>query len=622
MRLFILLFFTLFCTLAFAGLPPTTFSGGLSTSTKKTTFNFQAPFSQATQIQGVTSRIETGSENILPNPNFEAKVLNWITFLGTGTVQNTTSSPIAEKQSMEIIDGGTGGYTVATSGSVAIPGGFSGINGQFFCRFKNKLTSSVTIFMSAQDNGANVLGSVTFTLPGAVSAPVNQLQGFNFIYNSTMTAITPLVQIVTGAGDVLVDDCYVGPAINIGFAMPAANIFASATIPQGVCTGVFSENTSSGITNFVNLGTAAGCPPWTTTGNITTTTGSTSFTLSNFVPANYDIEINGSMSSNALGSCAWRLTDGTHNYTSQQQGNGASVVVSPILRFHIPASDLTGGNVTYTIQAADNQASGCQIDATSNGTMLSIYIYQFPTKAQQSVWTMACPYDGSCVNEFSVKVDTSCTSTPCTITTQNTNWVSSISRASTGNYTVNFSSGLFSVAPSCFVTSSAQGNQKVSTSTSAYSFTTESTGSFVDASFDVQCSRQGTDIKPVYNAPVFVGSVISSSTTGASDIEAVSFGGATEPSVCSSSPCTMYRNTPGITSVTRTGAGLYTVNFASGTFSSPPVCTSQHTGFPFSGWTQRQTGTVPTTTTYKIQTIVNSTTGDGGAVDVICFGAH
>jgi hypothetical protein len=55
-----------------------------------------------------------------------------------------------------------------------------------------------------------------------------------------------------------------------------------------------------------------------------------------------------------------------------------------------------------------------------------------------------------------VIVATSCSSTPCTITSQSDasgNWVSSISRAGTGDYTVNFTSSYFSVAPACFCSS-------------------------------------------------------------------------------------------------------------------------------------------------------------------------
>lgn len=52
-----------------------------------------------------------------------------------------------------------------------------------------------------------------------------------------------------------------------------------------------------------------------------------------------------------------------------------------------------------------------------------------------------------------VKVSTKCTSTPCTITDQSGAWIDSVSRASTGNYTLNIAASIFSAAPTCQVSS-------------------------------------------------------------------------------------------------------------------------------------------------------------------------
>lgn len=60
---------------AFAGLPPTTVKGD-SESSKTTTFNVQVPFNQATTTAAVTRRIETGSNNVLVNPSFEASTFS------------------------------------------------------------------------------------------------------------------------------------------------------------------------------------------------------------------------------------------------------------------------------------------------------------------------------------------------------------------------------------------------------------------------------------------------------------------------------------------------------------------------------------------------------------------
>lgn len=75
-----------------AGLPPTTLSGQ-SQSTKPTTFSFQAPYNQATQVSGVQSLIETNSENRLVNPGFEGTASTvpngWTCTVGTCTKTTT-----------------------------------------------------------------------------------------------------------------------------------------------------------------------------------------------------------------------------------------------------------------------------------------------------------------------------------------------------------------------------------------------------------------------------------------------------------------------------------------------------------------------------------------------------
>jgi len=73
-------------------------------------------------------------------------------------------------------------------------------------------------------------------------------------------------------------------------------------------------------------------------------------------------------------------------------------------------------------------------------------------------------------------------------------------------------------------------------------------------------------------APLIENAVVSS-YTGVTGVEWVAFGGATEgTNNCAASPCTVYRRSPGVTSVTRGGTGLYDINFSAGTFSSAPVC--------------------------------------------------
>lgn len=93
-----------------------------------------------------------------------------------------------------------------------------------------------------------------------------------------------------------------------------------------------------------------------------------------------------------------------------------------------------------------------------------------------------------------LKVATTCTSSPCTITSQSNGWVSSVTRSGIGAYTVNFTGGTFSAAPSCVVwAANGSGNigfSNVSTmnnSSSSWSFNTATSAAAVDAGFDIIC---------------------------------------------------------------------------------------------------------------------------------------
>lgn len=90
-----------------------------------------------------------------------------------------------------------------------------------------------------------------------------------------------------------------------------------------------------------------------------------------------------------------------------------------------------------------------------------------------------------------VSVAESCTASPCTIASQSGSWVSSITRGSTGAYTVNIAAGTFSSAPSCSCqpTNGSLGCSAVITTASAIAFTTRrfSTEADLDSGFSILC---------------------------------------------------------------------------------------------------------------------------------------
>lgn len=100
---------------------------------------------------------------------------------------------------------------------------------------------------------------------------------------------------------------------------------------------------------------------------------------------------------------------------------------------------------------------------------------------------------------------------------------------------------------------------------------------------------------------------------GGGSSAAVSFGGASENSICSSSPCTTYRSNPSGVTVTRTGTGTYTLNFGS-FFTNKPICSGSTYG---AGFSVIRIESHPTANTVNISHFTSGSAADGTA-QIIC----
>lgn len=127
-------------------------------------------------------------------------------------------------------------------------------------------------------------------------------------------------------------------------------------------------------------------------------------------------------------------------------------------------------------------------------------------------------------------------------------------------------------------------------------------------------------------APYLTGGALTGNTTGAERFERVSFGASggtlAVPTPCSSSPCTMYSNTSGITGITRNGTGSYVVAFAAGTFSAIPTCMGIDTSgsdrlLVSDGSTSRSTTSVQ----YLMKSGASGSNTDSSG-EMFCMGPH
>lgn len=92
------------------------------------------------------------------------------------------------------------------------------------------------------------------------------------------------------------------------------------------------------------------------------------------------------------------------------------------------------------------------------------------------------------------QINTVCSSSPCTITSQSGAWLTTVTRSATGTYLMNYAGSIFSAAPACHVMGSTNQNaycgKDTSTAASASSykfFCEDDLHALVDAAFDIIC---------------------------------------------------------------------------------------------------------------------------------------
>jgi hypothetical protein len=115
-------------------------------------------------------------------------------------------------------------------------------------------------------------------------------------------------------------------------------------------------------------------------------------------------------------------------------------------------------------------------------------------------------------------------------------------------------------------------------------------------------------------APILVGSV----TSNSAGLERIERATIAEAANCTSSPCTITRQSGSwLSSVTRSAAGQYTLNIAAGIFSSPPTCSCISNQ---AGCAQPVT---PTSTSFVFYTQDSAATPvDAQKINIICQGAR
>jgi hypothetical protein len=219
--------------------------------------------------------------------------------------------------------------------------------------------------------------------------------------------------------------------------------------------------------------------------------------FSNILPGHYMAVATGYIRADYASStttCTFALNDGTttSGWASVAAFSGATSVAAPTIVGYFTYTSLQP-SVTIQLYAMRVAGGGsCLIAndiAASNQFEITLVPLDQGRPAPLLVNSVVSSYAGVARTEWT-KVEAACSSTPCTIVSQS-GGVSSISRASTGDYTINFSPN-FSVAPICtIIPYQASVFARIQTSAvGAYNFRTYSVGTtptLTDSSFDIAC---------------------------------------------------------------------------------------------------------------------------------------
>lgn len=200
----------LISTQAFAGLPPTS-TKGQSDASAKVKFQFQAPHNQFTNLGGISTLIETGNGNILPDPGFEASVSGWTASGGATATANSTAKGTGAKG--YDWDSNSAGQTLQST-SVTIPAGLSGKNGIAYCNIKTVSGTATHTF--TVNNGTNDIVT-PITIQNSTTAFLGQNEGnkINFVFPTSGTIRIKLAAVNANEPEIYTDDCSIQLANNV-----------------------------------------------------------------------------------------------------------------------------------------------------------------------------------------------------------------------------------------------------------------------------------------------------------------------------------------------------------------------------------------------------------------------
>lgn len=530
--------------------PPVSIKGQLGTK-QIPKWNLQVPFYQATNLGGIDSLIETGNYNMLQDPGMESTATSgWAADSGGTISKTTTAADVAfGSRAMSLVTTSSGSLR---SVAIAVPPGLYGQNGFAQCRVK--ITSANTGTFLYVSTSTTSLANMLAYSPTLSTADTYTAIGVNFVFPSSGSIY---LWVDGSSGQTMkIDDCVVGPATNL------------AAVAQAKVAVSLSSTASLSMVHTTDTKL--------TFGATLTTNKLDGFSLSS-----------GTLTATVAGegyvTCSWEETYTSDASTIRHiraavRKNGtearAGGFIGGLAMNAIEAKNPTASSSSYVSWAVGDTIECYGYQSNASGTSYNtakqfVEVLSFPTTAQQAI-KMDCSITGTCLNAFSAKV-----SSGGTVSDENVDWISgNCSNGATGSYTCTFNTSFFSTSPNCFAMNAASGQYSVgstaiSSSAITLNFVNMAGPAGVNTAFTIVCHRQGTDVKPGANAPIFTGSVTNGGTSGATSIMRVEWARITQ----SGGTYTLAASSGGVASITKNAAADISINF-SPSFGLEPVCTA------------------------------------------------
>lgn len=573
------------------------------------------------------------TKNYVKNP-FAVSSTSDVTASG-GTLSRNTTSPLLPPADF-LIDASASGQTY-TWDSFNFDPVLKGGN----CQSDFFYTGDGSLYKAYVNiNSIKVSSDYALSNAGSNSIPVTMF----YPCGDTSNPAKPVIESTSSAAaQINVVGVTSGGATKIGTVQQAVGFGSASVVGASGC--IFSENSSSGSTNFVSLGTGSGCNTWTVDGSVTAqATNDHRIILNNAASGKYFFVLNGTFEA-VSNNCYFRLSDGTTNTVAQYLASGLSMANS---QFELSYS--SPGTRTISIQAADDGAGSCRINANGAGADISWKVYYFPSSGQQVASVSSAPFftdwtsytptfsagwgtptnvsmwwkrDGDSMRiKGSFNVGTAAASigtiTLPDVYTIDTAKMSSTSfktsfgriwRGASGTNDLTTGTGSIDLAA---VYNGTSNLFQVARATSSVLYASENVSSSIANTGDlinieelvIPISGWTSPSAPV---PILVNSV-SSNSTGAERIERLDF------FINSGTPEITSQSGSWVTSLTDNGVGDTTINMASGLFSIAPTCVCTTAGNICT-----QAGGA-TTTSWRLKTMDVTGAGVDRQVTVMCMG--